>query len=267
MKLLQMIWFLVLATFLPSFVNNVFGQDEQMPPEKRAPLTTDRPSFTTDSKMITPGEVQLELGFTFTDMEHSDSFSAPETLVRYGWNDEWELRFGWDGYDFGTEDGDIANNVFVGYKKKLKDSGEHLWLDNLDNVSMALIAEYRLPTGHGPNNFETKTMLGWDLELDESTSLAGNLGFGSPKDSETGDRYIQGLSSIMVRRIMGEMTTVFGEFYTNFPAADDEDAEYIVQSGFTHCLDDDTQLDFRFGIGLNEQAPDWLVGFGFSKRF
>lgn len=261
MKLLQLIWFLVLAAILPGFVNEALGQ------EKRAPLTTDRPSFTTDSNMMTPGEYQLELGFTYTDFEHGDSFSFPETLVRYGYNDDWELRFGWDGYAFGTEDGDIADGMFIGYKKKLKSSGEHLWLDELDNISLALIAKYTIPTGHGPNGFETLTMIGWNLELDDRTSLAGNLGFGTPKDRETEDRYVHGLVSIMVSRTMGEMTTVFGELYTNAPAADDEDAEFVVQSGFTHRLDDDTQIDFRLGVGLNNQAPDWLVGFGFSRRF
>jgi len=246
---------------------NVNAQDEQPPPEQRAPITTDRPTFTTDSNMMTPGEYQLELGYTYTDVEHGDSSNFPETLFRYGYNTDWELRIGWDGYDFGGDDGDFAKGMSVGYKKKLKEAGEHKWIKELDDFSMALISTYTLPTGNVPDDVETLTIIGWNYQIDERTSLAGNLGFGSLKDIETTDRFIQGLTSIVVSRMMGDDTSVFGEFYTNVPAADDQDAEYVIQSGFLHRFSNDSQFDFRLGVGLNNQAPDWLLGVGFASKF
>ena len=130
-----------------------------------------------------------------------------------------------------------------------------------------MISTYTLPTGHGPNEFETSTIIGWNLQLDETTSLAGNLGYASPTDLETTDQFIQGLASIMFNKSMNESTSFFGEIYTNFPAADDSDESYAIQGGVLHRFDNDSQFDFRVGFGLNDEAPDWLVGVGFSRRF
>ena len=264
---MQFVWFLILAAILPAlFADVAWGQTDQ-PPAQRAAMTTDRASFTTDSNMMTPGEYQLELGYTYTDVEHGDAATFPEALFRYGWKEDWELRLGWDGYAFGTEDGDIASGTDVGFKWKFKDAGESLWWDKLDDFDMALISTFTLPTGHGPNDFDTQSLLGWNYKLDDRASLSGNLGWGSPTDTETGDRFIQGIASIMYSRDVGDTTSVFGEFYTNVPAADDEDAEYVVQGGVLHRLNDDMQVDFRLGFGLNDQAPDWLFGVGFAYRF
>lgn len=264
----QLMWFLFLLLTVPNILANVaFGQDEQPPVVQRAPITTDRPGFTIDSNMMAPGEYQIELGLTAMDSHGTESSSTPEALFRYGLNDKFELRLGWDGYTFRDNENDFASGIILGWKKKLKDPGEKFLFDYLDDFSLALISKYTLPTGHGPNSFETSTVIGWNLKLDETTSLSGNVGYASPTDIETSDRFIQGLASVMVKKSMGEATSVFGEIYTNVPDADDSSEEYVIQGGFTHRLNNDSQVDFRAGFGLNDQSPDWLVGVGFSRRF
>lgn len=258
MKIFRIAIITVLATF--AFDSKTFAQDEQPPPEQRAPITTDRPSFTTDSNMISPGEYQLELGYTYVD---GDS-TFPETLLRYGFNKNWEIRIGWDGYTVGDQGSDVMHGMSLGFKRKLK---ALKWMDDLDNFSLVLISIYTLPTGNVPDDIETLNFIGWNYQINETTSLAGNVGFGSPEDIKTRGRFIQGLSSILISRTMGNSTSIFGEFYTNVPAAEGEDAEYVIQSGLLHRLNNDTQIDFRIGIGLNEQASDWLFGLGFSRRF
>lgn len=244
----------------------VFASTALAQEDKRPPITTDRPSFTTDSNMMTPGEYQLELGYTFSDLEHGDASTFPEAAFRYGWKEDWELRVGWAGYDFGTESGDIAHNTDFGFKWKFKDAGENLWWDKLDAFDMALITTLSLPTGSG-SDFDAEVLLGWNYEIDARMSLAGNLGFGIPTDLETGDQFAQGVASVMCSRVVGDVTSVFGELYTNFPAADDESAAFVLQSGVVHRLNDDMQVDFRLGVGLNDEAPDWLFGLGFAYRF
>lgn len=257
---MKITWFLVLAMVLPGFISEAFGQTNEPPPEQRAPLTTDRPSFTTDSNMMDAGRFQLELGYTYTDLEHGDASTFPEVLVRYGLNETWELRLGWDGYTFGTKDGDIAEGTDFGFKWKFHDAGDEFICSALQDVDMALIS-----TGH--NNFDYEFLLGWNYQLDDRSGLAGNLGLGASTDLDTGDRFAKGIASLMYSRTYGEATSFFGEFYTNFPAADGQDAEYVVQTGVLYRLSDDMQLDFRVGAGLNDQTPDWLIGFGFAYRF
>jgi len=286
MKIMQL-WFLVLGILLG---NNVFGQDKQPPPKQQVTqatqettkvttrvtqvpqttLTTDRPTFTTGSNMMDVNRFQLELGYTYTDLEHGDSSTFPEALIRYGLNKDWELRLGWDGYDFGTENGDIAQDMSFGFKWKFKDAGTVV-LDGapylLTPVDMALITKFTLPTGSDPTDFAAETRIAWNYDPEGPWSFASNLGVGSPIDKDTGDRFFQGVASVMGCRTISEAASLFGEFYTNFPAADDNDAEYVVQTGLIHRLSDNMQFDVRVGAGLNDQAPDWLVGCGLAYRF
>ena len=265
MKVLQFIWFLVLASLLPGFVNNALGQDEEPPPPERSAFSSDRPSFTTGPDLMDPNTWQLELGYTYRDDAgdgDDDVGSFPETLVRYGLDDKIELRFGWDGYDFVDDADDRANDSFFGVKYALPGD----WL-SLGTDKMALIGTISVPTGSGESELDPQVLLGWSKNLNEAMTLSGNLGIGYPTDETTGDRFTQGVFSVMCARDMGSDTTLFGEYYTNFPAEDEEDAEHVLQAGVMHMIGPDTQLDFRTGIGLNDQADDWIVGIGISHRF
>ncbi len=262
MKVLQFIWFLVLVSLLPGFVNNAFGQDEEPPPE-RAPIVTDRPSFTTGPHLLDPGTWQLELGYTYRDdagETKANVSSAPEVLLRHGWNKEWELRIGWDGYDFVEHAGDEPGNSFIGFKHKLP---EQL----MPGINLASITTISMPTGSGKNDVDVQTVLGWERVLDDKTTLAGNIGYGSPTDEDTGDRFSQGIFSVMCSRVLNDEMTGFGEYYGNSSDKDGQDGIHVIQGGITYLLNPDSQLDFRVGLGLNDQADDWFVGIGYSHRF
>lgn len=264
MKIFQFVWFLVLVTFLPGFINEALGQDEQ-PPALTSALSSDRPSFTIGPNLMDPGAWQLELGYTYRDdagAGDADVGSFPETMVRYGWDEKIELRFGYDGYDFTEDAPDMAGDTSFGIKYALDDD-----MFGLGTDGMALIATLSIPTGSGQSELDPSFILGWDKKLDDVSTLSGNVGIGFPSDEMTGDRFTQGIFSLMYSREMGEATSVFGEYYTNFPAADEEDAEHVLQAGILHRLNSNTQLDFRIGIGLNEQADDFLIGIGITHRF
>jgi hypothetical protein len=252
MKVLQWVWFLILATLLPGFVNNTFGQD----------LSSDRPTFTTGPDLMDLDAWQLELGYTYRDDASdgdSDVGSFPETLVRYGWRDNIELRFGWNGYDFTEDASDKAGDTSFGIKYAIEDD-----LFGLGTDKRALIATVSIPTGGGQSELDPSFVFGWDKALDDTTTLSGNFGIGFPSDEMSGDRFTQGIFSLMCSRDLGDGTSVFGEYYTNFPAADEEDAEHMLQAGVLHMISPDTQLDFRVGIGLNNQADDFVVGVGIT---
>jgi hypothetical protein len=265
-KTLQWFWFLFLASFLPGWVNNVLGQDEQ-PPDEQPPavksIVTDRPSFTTGPVLVDPGTWQLELGYTFHDGANGTSEDVgtfPETSLRYGLDEKWELRFGWNGYDFVDDADDEAGDTSIGFKYAL---GDQL----IAGTSLALITTVALPTGSGESELDPQWLIGWERPLDDQTTLAGNFGIGAPTDEMTADRFAQGILSVMCSHTLNDTTSGFAEYFTNFPAADDEDAEHVVQAGLMHLLNPDMQLDVRAGVGLNSQADDWFVGVGFSHRF
>jgi hypothetical protein len=265
-KIVQWFWFLFLASFLPNWINSALAQDEvEEPtyPKLVKLIVTDRPSFTTGPVLMDPDTWQLELGYTFRDGAggtNEDVGTFPETLLRYGLDEEWELRFGWGGYDFVDDADDNAGDTSIGFKYAL---GDQL----VENVSLVLITTVSLPTGSGESELDPQWLIGWERPLDDQTTLAGNIGIGAPTDEITGNRFGQGIFSVMCSRILNDETTGFAEYYTNFPAADDEDAEHVLQAGVMYLLNPDTQLDARAGVGLNNQADDWFIGAGFSHRF
>ena len=295
MKIFQWIWFLVLAAVAPGFfAENVFGQEETPDPAQRAPLVSDRPSFTTDSTILPTGDIQLELGVTYREWNNGSdetSWEGPEALLRYGWKDRWELRLSWEGYSFrDLADEERASNIAVGYKHMFKAADETVpwdkafawigeifpwfntvfpWLGNLDGTTMSTIFMLEIPTGHGPNDVETLTLIGWNHDLTDMDHLSGNMGFANTIDEDNGDRFFQGKFSFMYSRDVQDsfISSWFAEYYTNFPAADNEDAEHVVQTGFLYHIDDNWQFDARVGFGLNDQADDWLVGIGLTHRF
>ncbi len=264
MKIMQWVWFLVLATLLSGFVSDAFGQTDEQPPAQRSDFSSDR-SYTTGPDLMDVHTWQLELGYTYRDDAgdgDDDVGSFPESMVRYGWREDIELRFGWDGYDFTEDAPDKAGDTFFSVKYRLPDDMLKLGTD-----SMALIGTVSIPTGSGQSELDPTFLFSWDKDLNDVTALSGNLGIAFPSDEMTGDRFTQGKFSLMCTRAMGEATTLFGEYYTNFPAADEQDAEHVVQAGVMHMIGPNTQLDFWTGMGLNSQADDWIVGVGISHRF
>lgn len=260
MKIMQ--WFVVLAMVVPGFVSDAFGQTDA---PARSAFSSDRPSYTTGPDLMDPGVWQLELGYTYRDDAgegDDDVGSFPETLVRYGLNEKIELRFGWDGYDFTEDAPDDAGNTFIGAKYALPGD----WL-GLGADKMALIGILSIPTGSGQSELDPTFLLGWSKDLNDVTTLSGNVGIAFLSDEMTGDRFTQGKFSLMCSRDMGTDTLVFGEYYTNFPAVDEEDAEHVLQAGVLHMIGPNTQLDFRAGVGLNSQADDFIVGIGITHRF
>lgn len=254
MNVLRWVFVLIFMTV----TNSVFGQEQSS-------LQSDRPSYTIGPDLMDPGVWQLELGYTYRDDAaggDANVGSFPETLVRYGLDDKIELRFGWDGYNFTEDARDQAGDTSFGVKYRLPDD-----MFNLGTDGMALIATVSIPTGSGESELDPTFLLGWSKDLTDVTTLSGNLGIAFPSDEDTGDRFTQGKFSVMYSREMSEVTSIFGEYYTNFPAADEEDAEHILQAGVLHMIGPNTQLDFRAGIGLNSQADDWIVGIGIVHRF
>lgn len=222
-------------------------------------ITTDRPSFTTDSKTVESNHYQLELGYVYQDLDHGDANNIPNSSLRYGLDNNCELRLGWNGYSFRSVGDDVISGTDLGFKYRFMDQSK-------DPFSLAFIPTFTLPTGNA-DGVGYEFLFGWNYDINSNTSLSGNLGLGVPVDTETEDHFAQGIASLKLQRELDATNGVFGEYYTNFPAADNEDAEHVLQAGLVHRFNDNFQIDGIVGLGLNDQAPEWLLGVGFGYRF
>lgn len=232
------------------FTSLAFGQS--------APLESDRPSQTTGTSVLDLKSYQIELGFNYVDDDDS-FFSGPHTVFRTGIYENLELQVGWDGYTF--DDDEFANDMSLGFKYYLSDQTDKL-------PAMGILATASLPTGSGEHNdVDPEVRFLWEWDLNEISSISGNIGLGAPTDSVTGDRFTQGIFTFMYSRELFKDTNGFVEYFSNINDGDGEDCAHSIQIGLKHLYSHDWQVDAFVGFGLNDQAEDVFGGIGISHSF
>lgn len=251
MKILQWVMVLFFASFLTG--STVLGDEA---------ISTDRPSFTTSPFTLSPGTAQLELGYTYRESAAGDNIGDfPQTLFRYGIQDNLELRAGWGGYSF-SDNGDFANDMSLGLKWQFMEQ------DKLP--AMGLIVALGLPTGHHSDELTPSAILAASYDWQYDLTFSANLGVAFPHDVVTDDRFTQGIFSLNVARPFTLADLKFDgyvEYFTIFPDVNDGDCAHSIGLGVTHTLNKSMQLDVNGGFGLSDEADDWFVGAGFSYRF
>ncbi len=245
------------------------------------PLVTDRPDFTESTETIPPGHFQLESGYTFTyDRESKERLrehAAPELLLRVGMADNLELRFGWDGYAWSdtqfegetrggravTREASFqgAQDLSLGFKYKMAEQDG--WVPHF-----GVIGAITVPSGSdgvSSGDVDPELVWLWAYDLSDNLSVAGNFGVGLP--SNDGGRFFQGSASLSAVLALSEKVGAYIEYFGFYPNAEQSDAAHSVNGGITFLVNNNFQLDWRIGAGLNEEADDFFTGFGFAWRF
>lgn len=229
-------------------------------------LVTDRPDATESSSVVGAGVYQLETGFTYTEDGSQDTLESFGTLLRIGLSERWEARVAWDGYiDVGNSGPDGIGDAELGFKYYIaSESGIQ--------PEAALIVHTSVPIGDDAftsDAFDPSFLFSFAHTTSESTSLGYNIG-ASVETSEDalGDKTT--LSSLDYSIAFGfdiaESVGGYIEIFGSQGLSADEDP-LQVDGGFTYLLDEDTQFDIFVGAGLNDDAPDFFAGIGFSKRW
>ena len=245
------------------------------------PLVTDRPDFTESTETVPAGHFQLEAGYTFTyDRERKDrvrDHTAPELLMRIGLVDNFELRIGWDGYSWTdsqfegetrggrrvtredqTQD---AHDLSLGFKYKLVEQDG--WIPHF-----GVIGAITVPSGSAgvsSGDVDPEIVLLWAYDITDSFAIAGNVGLAAPTDN--GDRFFQASASLAAAVALSEKVGAYVEYFGFYPNAEHSDAAHSVNAGLTYLINNNFQIDWRVGAGLNEEADDFFTGVGFAFRY
>lgn len=223
-------------------------------------LITDRPDFTESAIVVPTGALQIESGFEYTDEAYQGghSQSYPKTLIRYGLSDKLELRFDTPGWQKNNQgggtvytDNEVGLKVQIGSRKASR--------------PMAVLLHASLPTGDNSvstGRSDLSAVLSHSFDLNESYSFATNVGANYIYNGT--DRDWQGLASASIAMDLAENVGAFVETY--FTATEKQVWQPVLDGGITYGFADNQQLDFYIGTGLNQQAPDLIVGAGYSIR-
>ncbi len=240
--------------------------------EGRAPeLVTDRPDFTESSDVVGAGIVQFEMGTTFESEGQADArdraMTFPLGLVRIGVARRLELRFSTDGYvvdsigtGFSRSTARGQADMEVGAKYVFRETGQ-------GGIAFAVIPMFSLPTGNElftSGTVDPTVKFTWAADLPRDFSLSGNVNV-----SRLGDdlgRYTEHAVSASLGHDLKGGWGGYWEVYGFMPQGRPGSAAWTVNTGITHGIGGNAQIDFEIGRGVTSAAPDWFVGTGLGIR-
>jgi len=232
------------------------------------PIVPDRPGQTNPPDVLASGTVQLETGFQRetinADGIQTINYLYNTSLVRIGLMTNCELRlvveYAGTHTDSGSQSSALQgfNPVSVGTKIAICPE-RRILPQTAMNVAFALPyigrREFR-PSFLAPSFF-----LLMQNTLSEEFSLGYNLGL--QWDGEQPNA--TAVYSISPSLTVAEGLSVFAEFY-GF-STEKSLPDYRADMGYAYLVNDNVQVDFSVGVGLNTAARDSFVAFGLAWRF
>ena len=263
--------------FLDDFCGRGRGPTARNPYEER--IETDRHDFTQSTKTVGYGVVQFEAGYSYfqknEELDTEKSHTTPELMLRYGLTEDIEFRLRWNyAWRFFAEEDDVDGAEDLRWAFKLGMTEQRGWIPE-----SALEVRFTVPTGGTAwtterVEFGLDYIYGW--ELTETVAFYGSTGFGTDAladfgylpEEPAGDRFIAWTESVAVGWEMSERNTAYAEFFGVFTDGLEEDVNPVFFNiGLDHYMTDNLVVDFRVGMGLDDDAEDFFAGVGGGYRY
>lgn len=235
-------------------------------------IETDRDSFTFATTTAGAGRSILEASYSFIDNRLGpEAHSLPELLVRRGFGDWFELRFGYNyeaggpgtvsGSEVGGEDIVAETESRVLYGMKVKTSEQEGWIP-----SSAAILQGYTPT-FGPSTASTMVVgeaFGWTLPNGWVWDTAMRYGTGH----DEGDAFDQWAPSTVLKIPVGERWNVHAEYFGILSSGKEKpiDSQFASFGGHV-LLTRDVEVGVRFGWGLNDTSANFFSNVGAGIRY
>ena len=235
-----------------------------VPKEPLPELVSDRPDFTESTVVVRPGVIQTEMGVTLGAEGGRAQLSTGEILIRLGVTKRLELRFGGEGllaeitssnrWQRGISDAEIGLKIGV-------------WEQRQYRPALSLIPILSLPTGataFSSGGYEPTVKIALDKDLIAGFTVGANINFSSLR-TDTG-RFIQRGYSLSLGHDLVAGFGGYWEVYRFAPWEDGSTGAWIANTGLTHAVGRNAQLDVRVGKRMSGVGPDWFAGVGFVFR-
>ena len=223
-------------------------------------IATDRPDVTNSSVVVPAGSLQIENGVNFS-MRAGDRFvDGTNTRLRAGIANCLEFLVDAPTY---------FANVRSAEKSGFSDVAPALkWQISPipGKVDLSAVFGVALPTGSvritGPGA-QPYLQFPWSWELHGGWGLSGMFTeFFRPSDP-TSKRITE--ATFVIEKKVTERASLFVEYVGDYPQ--NGSPSQLLNSGGLYRLSPNQQLDFHVALGLNRNAPSYIVGVGYSVRF
>jgi hypothetical protein len=223
-------------------------------------IATDRPDVTNSSVVVPAGSLQIENGINFSARDSDRFLDGTNTRLRAGIANCLEFLVDVPTY-FANVRGP-GNSGLSDVAPALK------WQISPvpGKVDLSAVFGVALPTGSvriaGPGA-QPYLQFPWSWELDSGWGLSGMFTeFFRPSDPAS--KLITEATFVIEKRVTARVS-LFVEYVGDYPQ--NGSPAQLLNWGGLYRLTPNQQVDFHVALGLNHNAPSYIVGVGYSIRF
>jgi Putative MetA-pathway of phenol degradation len=228
-------------------------------PQKESPIETDRPDVTNSSLVVPQRSFQDENGVNVTQRDGSGEFDGTESRLRWGIAPCLEILVDIPSY-FAAASGPL-NSGFTDVAPAIKWQISPL----PGKIDLSATLGVGLPTGTkaiGGPGVQPYVQFPWSWELGGGWGFSGMFtNFIAPADPTN---KITTETTFAVERAVSERAFFFVEYVGDYHAHGGP--SFLFDSGGGYRITPTQQIDFHIGIGLNDNAPAYIFGLGYSFR-
>jgi hypothetical protein len=228
-------------------------------PTAKDEIATDRPDVTNSSLVVPTGSFQSENGVNFRSQDGGQMIDGTNTRWRLGIAPCLEVLV-----DLPTDFAPIREPGRPGFSDV---APAIKWQVSPipGKIDLSLVTGVALPTGAlniaGPGA-QPYLQMPWSWELHDGWGLSGMLTeFFRPADV-VAPRIAE--VTFAVEKKITERASLFVEYVGDYP--ENSSPSQLLNSGGLYRLSPTQQVDFHVAFGLNHNAPNYLVGVGYSFR-
>jgi hypothetical protein len=228
-------------------------------PQKDSPIDTDRPDVTNSSVVVPQGSFQSENGINLSQRDGDHSFDGTDSRLRWGVAPCLEILVDVPTYIAALRA--PLNSGFTDVVPAIK------WQINPlpGKIDLSATLGAGLPTGTkaiaGPG-VQPYLQFPWSWQLGSSWSVNGMLtNFFTPADPTN---KVSTETTLVLEREFSERAFLFIEYVGDYRVHGGP--SYLFNSGGGYRITPTQQIDFHIGIGLNDNAPAYIFGMGYSFR-
>jgi hypothetical protein len=222
-------------------------------------IATDRPDVTNSSVVLPAGSLQIENGINFSARDGSRSVDGTNTRLRAGLASCLEFLVDVPTY-VATVRGPGSGFSDVAPALKWQIS------PNPGKVDLSAVFGLALPTGSAGiagRGGQPYLQFPWSWELRGGWGLSGMLTeFIRPSDPAS--KLITETTFVIEKKV-SEKGSLFLEYVGDY--RENGSSAQLLNSGGLYRLSPHQQVDFHVALGLNHNAPSYIIGVGYSIRF
>jgi hypothetical protein len=228
-------------------------------PQPASPITTDRPSVTDSSLVVPQGSFQNENGINFSQRDGGREFDGTNSELRWGIAPCLEILVDLPSY-FAAVSGPL-NSGFTDVAPAVK------WQISPvpGKIDLSAMIGAGLPTGTkaiaGPG-VQPYMQFPWSWDLGGGWGVGGMLANFVEPANPTNKLTTE--TTFVLERAIAEHAFVFIEYVGDYNVHGGP--SYLFNSGAGYQITPTQQIDFHLGIGLNDNAPAYIFGIGYSFR-